>query len=1116
MRKPYLCLVWMSILLGFSSCTDRHLSEEKGPEINQGIDPGACKALYFARRDSEAIVCFDQALDTLPQDSYQALDYLFHKGLIYLYGSKFEKVLEPLRQFDKRFPVVLRADTDSSHFFENALLMGQRYTIGGYALDNVEEIEASKREFAMADSVFRGLIRNLPLDKPDALAEISIKLSGLFSYQALPDSTLRYQKKALDELEQLKERDWKREYRLASEIGMVYEHLLELDSSKKYLDRQIHLLFEAYEGDTVEDIVRSFTILGQYHYTNHQYDSALLYLNRAKKWVDTHTARDPDYILHFSNLKLGDIFKLAGDYPRAISTYNLAIQHADSNFQRMANGYDKLSPLYLQMKDFQSVIKVSNAALEKRNLSSQFADTQQRIINALLNKSMAFLNLGELDSAQQGISHAEEIFESMQIQYRTTDIYRAKLLQTQGMLSLKSENYQATQKFLQQAITIYTELYGEAHEAIGSSWLGMSRAALRSRNFALAKEYAQNAMDAILLSPEIPNLAGDLPEKSELVLSYSVLANAYDVIAKIYIEQYNQTRELNGLNKALNQYMEADQYLSSNLSQLASESSILVFRNSWFFLYEEAIKVCLLIYQETSDSNALGKAYEFAEKSKAHLLRQSQQDFTARLKAGLDSETWKQEKELKNKVAYTKAALSNADPGNLYELNKAFAKATDDYVTFVDQLKTDNSKYYQLKYELPISSILAIQNSLKAEEAFLQYFEGDAALYQFVILPDTNWIRSIPKTQELVETIDSFQKLIAIDPDDDEQGIGYEAAWKRYRADGYMIYKTLYEPLESHLKGFQDLVVVPDGILMKVPVSALPMRDTYQEASNPPFFLYQIASSYEFSGTTHISSQNQKNVQSLETLGIAPDFSNSGLQVLKRTAEGLERIEGITSGKYLKSKKATKENVSRYLRNYGVLYFATHAEMDTTAPLFSRLAFTPESLPMNPDRDYLYAYEIYNDTLAAQLTILGACETGIGAYERSEGMISLGRAFAYAGCPSLVMSLWKAQYITTSLDILPGFIQHLSEEQPKGRALQLAKKQFLEKAKEKGWEEEIFPYAWATFISVGNQSPLVLAKPHESQIPAFLLPLVLCVLLGLLILRGFNKEKRSFKKYLGN
>lgn len=78
-------------------------------------------------------------------------------------------------------------------------------------------------------------------------------------------------------------------------------------------------------------------------------------------------------------------------------------------------------------------------------------------------------------------------------------------------------------------------------------------------------------------------------------------------------------------------------------------------------------------------------------------------------------------------------------------------------------------------------------------------------------------------------------------------------------------------------------------------------------------------------------------------------------------------------------------------------------------PAFSRFAFTQnEETEINND-GWLNTADIYNLELNARLTVLSACNTGSGNLRKGEGVMSLARGFLYAGCPSIIMSLWEVE-----------------------------------------------------------------------------------------------------------
>lgn len=180
-------------------------------------------------------------------------------------------------------------------------------------------------------------------------------------------------------------------------------------------------------------------------------------------------------------------------------------------------------------------------------------------------------------------------------------------------------------------------------------------------------------------------------------------------------------------------------------------------------------------------------------------------------------------------------------------------------------------------------------------------------------------------------------------------------------------------------------------------------------------------------------------------------------------------------GQFYEGATASEQLFKEYAPNYDIIHLATHAIIDDVHPMNSRLLFSlNEDSVQNansPDESAqdgnLYAWELYNMQLNAQMAVLSACNTGFGKLQRGEGVMSLGRAFAYAGCPSIIMSLWPAQDQATA-DIMVNFYQGLSAGMTKDEALQKAKLKYLENT------DELFahPFYWASFVVQGDSAPL--------------------------------------------
>lgn len=111
---------------------------------------------------------------------------------------------------------------------------------------------------------------------------------------------------------------------------------------------------------------------------------------------------------------------------------------------------------------------------------------------------------------------------------------------------------------------------------------------------------------------------------------------------------------------------------------------------------------------------------------------------------------------------------------------------------------------------------------------------------------------------------------------------------------------------------------------------------------------------------------------------------------------------------------------------HSILHFACHARFDPDDPLASGLALADGRLTMRQVLDELH--------LEADLVVLSGCETGQSRLHRGDELIGLVRAFIYAGTPSVLVSLWPVDDISTGL-LMETFYDHLLADRSPAVAL---------------------------------------------------------------------------------
>ncbi|MBS2024389.1 MAG: CHAT domain-containing protein, partial [Deltaproteobacteria bacterium] len=95
------------------------------------------------------------------------------------------------------------------------------------------------------------------------------------------------------------------------------------------------------------------------------------------------------------------------------------------------------------------------------------------------------------------------------------------------------------------------------------------------------------------------------------------------------------------------------------------------------------------------------------------------------------------------------------------------------------------------------------------------------------------------------------------------------------------------------------------------------------------------------------------------------------------------------------------------LAKYRLVHFATHGLLDSQHPELSGLLLSTVDAHGRAQDGFLQLRDVYGLRLAADLVVLSACQTALGAQVWGEGVVGLVRGFMYAGAPRVVASSWR-------------------------------------------------------------------------------------------------------------
>jgi len=857
---------------------------------------------------------------------------------------------------------------------------------------------------------------------------------------------------------------------------------------------------------------------GLYYYTMGDYQAAIkvfkpMILNTDQQFLSVDSVLIYDVCSY-----IGQAYFHLSNYEEAITFHKFAQYHLPERHETFEDpyGYDyyvALNQLYLG-ECFWAYAQYERDNSESFTMAKtaflQSLEALQHYENEVTHKNAILSNYSLLAQVYQEQEQYDSAFYFLQASLHLQsedDIERADTYLYFGNVHASLANHEQATRYYDQSLSVIKNIYPDKHYRVAIRYSKLGEVYAQQQQWEKALTYYQQALSQLSKDFEVGETCNNPSEfsgRSEDVLQVLMLKG------EAFNGLYAVTGNSDYLLCALEAYQLGVEVVDQMRQVFTSQTYKQFMAAKSLSLYEQAIATALKI-QDVSESETqefLSEAFFLAEKSKSAMLLEAVKNTAAQSYAGIPTALLEQEQSLKRELSYWKNEHSLAQEDAAHQLNQKILAIQGQYDAFVQKLEQQYPDYYHLKYDKQVVSLAEVQAELSENTCLLSYFYGDRSIYIFGITQNTFKVYTLPITDDLEQRLSQMLSMLNSYRSDEIIDTAY---YQNFVKNANHLYSDLLAPLHQTLDTSVDaLIILPNGPLGYLPFEALltnkpPAHEIRYDAL--PYLLKQYKVSYEYSATLLLEKPVKTANTPVSYIGFAPAYENiplaqsntyrSGFAPLRFNREEVQFAEALFGGETYLGAHATEKNFKQVAEKGNILHLSMHAFADDKNPMYAGFAFTPQ--PNQEEDNFLHTYELYNLPLNAELAILSACETGTGQLSRGEGILSLGRAFKYAGCPNVAMSLWKVNDQTTG-KIMQFFLENLKKGMEKDQALRQAKLDYLATAD----RFTAFPHHWAPFVLVGDRAPLTISNAF----PTFWLIIGFILISGMLTLVGY----RYFKK----
>lgn len=544
-----------------------------------------------------------------------------------------------------------------------------------------------------------------------------------------------------------------------------------------------------------------------------------------------------------------------------------------------------------------------------------------------------------------------------------------------------------------------------------------------------ARNYFDTALQ--LLKNDTLNIDPVTIQNLKPFISFEVI-DGFLRMGDFYMQQFAETSEKPDMEKALNCYLLA----SDTYNQLYLGAHY----NERLYQSYNAINTRLLnvISFEPDNQKLLAEVLNRIENNGAKLVWSKFVYNNRRQQLNLPERFINEEEAIKAQLNFYNEKLLNAEGSSEEKIslwrNKVF-ELKNELAVVQDSIKLQNSAYYQ--FNIQDFDLTNLQSGLDENEAVLRFIQTNDKLYSFLLSDKNIQLQNVQDKSLVGNVLDTCINTLK------NRAVDYNKPFAELK-------KLLM--CGNDCDRIKRLIIVPDGVLHYFPFEVLLLDENMPDIS--------------YSSSLMMLDEQRRATSDRKLVRLGAFSAYDSHFKLMNASEEVKNISTIFPGdSYL---NATKDEFLQNANKFDILHLAMHSNINEINPEFSALNFSGDT------DNQLFISELYNESFKAKMAVLSACNTGHGSYENGEGVISLSRAFTYAGIPSTVMSLWKVDDEATA-QIMTLFYEHLKKGEAKDEALKNAKLDYL-----KYTDDELLkhPYYWSGFVIAGNTEAVVKTRNY--------------------------------------